>query len=181
MSVVMLVMFITLFVVHQTRPQSPTSWGCLLFTVQNKFYPRLRLGYEFWRIPVSGLFHSNFSHLILNLVGLKLYGYFIEWYIGSLKFAGLAVLAIINAHLLSCLTDKYTVSTVASGILYAMLAVKILFFIKYRNYEPLNTKRIALYGLLGLIFGMNILVLFVGGNVDVGGHVGMFIVTQGAW
>lgn len=115
------------------------------------------------------------------MVGLQLYGYFIEWYIGSLKFAGLAVLAIINAHFLSCLTDKYTVSTTASGILYAILAVKILFFIKYRNYEPLNTKRIALYGLMGLIFGINILVLFVGGNVDVGGHVGTSLIIQRVW
>ena len=69
----------------------------------------------------------------------------------------------------------FTVSTSASGILYAILGVKILFFIKYRHYEPLDSKRIALYGLLGLIFGMNIIVLFVGGNVDVGGHVGGLI------
>jgi membrane associated rhomboid family serine protease len=65
-----------------------------------------------------------------------------------------------------------TVSTTASGILYAILAVKILFFIKYRAYEPLSPKRAILYGLFGLIFGINIIVLFVGGNVDVGGHVG---------
>lgn len=128
---------------------------------------------------MSGLFHSNFSHLILNLVGLQLYGYFIEWYIGHLKFAFLLITAIINAHFLSCLTDMYTVSTTASGILYSILAVKILFFVKYRKYEPLDSKRIALYGLLGLIFGMNIIVLFVGGNVDVGGHIGTRFLTQG--
>ena len=175
MSVLMLVLFISFFVAHEIRPKSDTSWGCLLFQAQNKFYPRLKLNYEFWRVLVSGVFHSNFSHLILNLVGLQLYGYWVEWYIGHLKFMGLIIMSIINAHFLSCLTNMYTVSTSASGILYAILSIKILFFIKYRKYEPLDSKRIALYGLFGLIFGMNIIVLFVGGNVDVGGHVGGLI------
>lgn len=85
------------------------------------------------------------------------------------------VLAIINAHFLSCLTNLESVSTTSSGILYSILAIKILFFIKYKNYEPMDSKRIALYGLLGLIFGINIIVLVVGGNVDVGGHVGGLI------
>jgi membrane associated rhomboid family serine protease len=77
MTVIMLLMFIALFAAHEIRPKSETSWGCLLFDSQNKFFPRLRQSYEFWRIPVSGLFHSNFSHLILNLIGLQLYGYFV--------------------------------------------------------------------------------------------------------
>lgn len=134
MSVLMFVLFISFFIAHQVRPKSDTSWGCLLFAAQNKFYPRLRLNYEFWRVLVSGVFHSNFSHLILNLVGLQLYGYWVEWYIGRWKYVGLIVLSMINAHFMSCLTNMFTVSTSASGILYAVLAVKILFFIKYRHY-----------------------------------------------
>lgn len=134
MSVTMLIMFLAIFIIHQMRPQTPTSWGCMLFETQNKFYARLRSNYEVWRVPVSGLFHSNFSHLILNLVGLQLYAYFIEWYLGKFKFVGLVIISIINSHLMSCLTNKYTVSTTSSGILYAILGVKILFFIKYRNY-----------------------------------------------
>ena len=168
----MLVMFISLFVVHEVRPKTPKSWGCLLFQAQNKFYPRLKEEYQLWRVVVSGLFHSNFSHLILNLIGLQLYGYFVEWYIGRWRYCLVVALAMINAHFLSCLTNMFTVSTTASGILYAMLAVKVLFFVKYAKYEPLDSKRLALYGLIGLIFGMNIIVLFVGGNVDIGGHVG---------
>lgn len=85
-------------------------------------------------MPVSSLFHSNFSHLILNLIGLQLYGYFVEWYLGKKKYAILIAAAVVNSHFMNCLTNMATVSTTPSGILYAVLAVKILFFHRYRNY-----------------------------------------------
>lgn len=158
--------------IYQVRPQTETSWGCLLYETQNKFYPRLRMYYEFWRVFVSGLFHSNISHLILNLVGIQLYGYFVEWYLGKWKFVRLVLVSLVNSHFMSCLTNMRTVSTTSSGILYSLLGVKILFFIKYRGYELLDSKKYALYGLLGLVFCINVIVLFVGANVDIGGHVG---------
>ena len=172
MSVVMLAMFVTLYVVHEVRPKTQNSWGCLLFQAQNKFYPRLKDQYQLWRVLVSALFHSSFVHLLLNLVGLQLYGYFVEWYIGKWRFCLLMGVAAINAHFLSCLTNKFTVATTASGILYAILAIKVLFYFKYRKYEPLDTKRFALYGLLVLISGINLIALFMGSNVDYGGHIG---------
>lgn len=78
----------------------------------------------------------------------------------------------INAHMLSCLTNAVTVSSTASGVLYAFLGLKIIFFIKYRQYKYLENRRAPLYALFGLVFLMNLIVLFVGSNVDVGGHVG---------
>lgn len=78
----------------------------------------------------------------------------------------------INAHLLSCLTNAVTVSSTASGLLYAMLGLKLVFFVRYRRYQGLENRRAPLYALFGLVFLMNLVVLFVGSNVDVGGHVG---------
>lgn len=87
-------------------------------------------------------------------------------------------MAIINSHLLSCLTNVVSVSSTASGILYAFLGLKIIFFVKYRQYKPLENRKAPLYSLFGLIFAMNLIVLFVGSNVDVGGHVGKAFTTQ---
>lgn len=84
-------------------------------------------------------------------------------------------MAIINSHLLSCLTNAVSVSSTASGLLYAFLGLKIIFFVKYRSYKPLENRRAPLYCLFGLIFAMNLVVLFVGSNVDVGGHVGTLL------
>ncbi len=110
---------------------------------------------------------------MLNLIGLQVYGYFAEWYYGRWRYVLTIVLAMINSHLLSCLTNVVSVSSCASGILYSILGLKILFFIKYRNYKPLESRRIPIYGLFGLIFLMNLVVLFVGSNIDIGGHIGI--------
>jgi membrane associated rhomboid family serine protease len=172
MSVVMLVLFLTLVIVYASRDKSDVAWSCLMFETQNKFYPRLRYNYQFWRIPISALFHGNISHVVLNLIGLQIYGYFVEWYYGRLKYLLVLLATIINAHLLSCLTNVVSVSSTASGVLYAFIGLKIMFFIKYRNYKPLENRRAPIYSLFALIFAMNLVVLFVGSNVDVGGHVG---------
>lgn len=172
LSVMMLVMFLSLVGVYASREKSDIAWSCLMFQTQNKFYPRLRYNYEFWRILVSSLFHGNISHVVLNLLGMQLYGYFCEWYFGKLRFALMLVIAIVNSHLLSCLTNVVSVSSTASGLLYTFLGLKIIFFVKYRSYKPLDNRRAPLYSLFGLIFAMNLVVLFVGSNVDVGGHVG---------
>lgn len=129
---------VTLFVVYALMTKKPVSWSCLLFATQSKFYPRLRYDYELWRIAVSSIFHGNISHFVLNIVGLQLYGYFVEWYYGKWKFTLALVLAILNSHLMSCLTDGVNVSSTASGVLYAILGMKAVFFFKYRNYQPLG-------------------------------------------
>jgi membrane associated rhomboid family serine protease len=174
LSIVMLVLFLSLIIVYANRNKSGVAWSCLMFETQNKFYPRLRYNYQLWRIPISTLFHGNISHIVLNLIGLQLYGYFVEWYYGRRRYLLVLLATTINAHMLSCLTNTVSVSSTASGVLYAFLGLKSMFFVKYRNFKLLENRRIPLYSLFGLIFAMNVVVLFIGSNVDVGAHVGNY-------
>lgn len=162
---------VTLFIVYACITKKPVSWSCLLFSTQSKFFPRLRYDYELWRIVISSIFHGNISHFVLNIVGLQLYGYFVEWYYGKWRYSVAVALTVINSHLMSCLTDSSNVSSTASGILYALLGMKAVFFFKYRKYQAMGERRIPLYGLLVLIAGINLIVLFIGSNVDYGSHV----------
>lgn len=127
---------------------------------------------------MSAIFHGNISHFVLNIVGLQLYGYFVEWYYGKWRFCCAVLLAALNAHLMSCLTDSITVSSTASGILYTLLSMKAVFFFKYRQYEPMAERRMPLYGLLALIASVNLIVLFIGSNVDYGSHVSNISLMQ---
>ena len=120
---------------------------------------------------VSSIFHGNISHFVLNIVGLQLYGYFVEWYYGRWRYSLTVLLTVVNSHLMSCLTDSITVSSTASGLLYALLGMKVVFFFKYRKYEPMAERKLPLYGLLVLIAGINLIVLFIGSNVDYGSYV----------
>lgn len=64
-----------------------------------------------------------------------------------------------------------SVSSTASGILYTILGLKLVFFVKYRKYQEMESRRLPLYALLLLTTGINLIVLFVGSNVDYGSHV----------
>lgn len=64
-----------------------------------------------------------------------------------------------------------TVSTMPSAFLYAVIALKIYFLIEYKDYKPLLGRRIFIYLLLGLIFGINLIPIFVNNNVDFTSHL----------
>ena len=167
LSLLLTVAFVGLLAYSYSRPvQNSLTWNCSLFQTQNKYYPRIRYAYQLWRIPISGLFHSSIPHLVLNLAGLQIYGYFIEWSIGKHKFAVLIGSSIILGHLLGCVILPTSVSTVSSSILYAVLTLKLLFFVRYHHYTPLHSRRPFLYGLAALISLMNLMPIFVSNNVD---------------
>lgn len=171
LSVLMSICTIVTFVVYANMDKNPVSWSCLLYTTQAKFYPRLRYNYQLWRIITSAIFHGNISHFVLNIISMQLYGYFAEWYYGRSRYALALVSGCITSHLLSCLTNTMSVASTASGILYTIIGLKIAFFFKYRTYQELESRRLPLYALLFLASSINLIVLFVGSNVDYGGHI----------
>jgi membrane associated rhomboid family serine protease len=128
LSIIFCICFAILLAYSYTRPnQTKLTWNCSIFQLQNKYYPRIRFGYQFWRVPISFLFHSNIAHFVLNLIGLQIYGYFVEWYFGRIKYAIVLILCAIMSHFLSCVCLPTTVSTTSSAALFACLALKIYF------------------------------------------------------
>ena len=77
-SIVFIIAFIVLLIYSYSQPdQTKMTWNCSIFELQNKYYPRLRYSFQFWRILVSGIFHSNIAHFVLNLIGFQIYAYFV--------------------------------------------------------------------------------------------------------
>lgn len=135
----------------------------------------MRYGYEFWRVPVSFFFHSNIAHFVLNVIGLQIYGYFVEWYYGRVKYVISLILAGIFSFFLSCICMPTSVSTTASAFLFVILALKLYFLYEYRDYKPLLTRRILIYLLYLLILGINIIPIVVNNNVDFTNQIGGFV------
>ena len=128
-SIIFTLAFISLLVYNYSKAeQNDFTWNCSLFELQNKYYPRLRYSYQFWRIPISAIFHSNILHFVLNVLGLQIYGYFVEWYLGKKKLICLFCWSIVLGHLLSCLAFPTSISTTSSSILSAILTMKAYFF-----------------------------------------------------
>jgi membrane associated rhomboid family serine protease len=135
----------------------------------------MRYGYEFWRVIVSFFFHSNIAHFVLNVIGLQIYGYFVEWYYGKVKYAIALVLAGILSYFLSCVAMPTSVSTTSSALLFVIMALKIYFLYEYKDYKPLLPRRLLIYLLYLLILGINIIPIVVNNNVDFTNHIGGFL------
>lgn len=177
LSIIFTLCFIILLIYNYTNPiQNKLRWNCSLFSLQNKYYPRIRYGYQFWRVPISFLFHSNIAHFVLNIIGLQIYGYFVEWYYGKKKYIIALVLSGVFSHFFSCVALPTSVSTTPSSFLFTTLALKLFFLYEYKDYKPLLNRRVFLYILYLLILGINLIPIFVNNNVDFTNHIGGFVV-----
>lgn len=127
LSITYIVMFLILIGYNYSHTQTDLSWNCSLYKLQSKYFPKLRYEYQIQRVFVSALLHSNLAHFLLDLFALQVYGYFVEWYYGHLRFGLVAVIAAIYAHFLSCLAQKVSISTTPSAILFAILILKAIF------------------------------------------------------
>ena len=169
--------FLVLIGYNYSKQQTPITWNCSLYLLQNKYYPRLVANYELWRIVVSAFFHSNFAHFFLDLFALQIYGYFVEWYYGLKPFLITVGTAALYGHVMAAAVQKTSVSTTSSAVFMAVAALKIYFLWEYRNYKKLYDRRTFLYILLVLIVGINFIPIFVVNNVDFSAHLGSSLFT----
>ena len=82
------------------------------------------------------------------------------------------VFAMVFSHFLTCVTEQTTISTTSSCVLYSILALKVYFLYEYRAYKALLNRRIFIYILLALIFGINLIPIFTDNNLGYGTHLG---------
>lgn len=171
-------MFLILIVFNYSRAQTDLSWNCSLYRLQAKYFPRLRYEVEIWRIVLSAVLHSNIAHFVLDLFALQVYGYFVEWYFGKLRYCTAIVASVVYSHFLSCLAQKTSIATTPSAVLFSILIMKAFFLWEYRNYKKLYERRQFLYILLVLIAGINLIPIFVVNNIDYSAQLGTCYVTQ---
>lgn len=112
----------------------------------------------------------------MDFIGLQIYGYFVEWYYGKVKYVLVLVLSGLLAHFFSCIALPTSISTVPSTFLYSIIVLKLFFLYDYKDYKPLLTRRIFIYVLIILIAGVNLIPIFVSNNVDFTTHIsGIFV------
>lgn len=176
LSIIFIICFVILLIYSYTKKiQNKLTWNCSIFELQNKYYPRVRYSIQLWRAPISFFFHSNIAHFVLNLIGLQIYGYFVEWYYGKVKYVITLVVAGLLGFVFSCVAMPTTVSTCASSLLFSVFALKLYFLFEYKDYKPLVNRRVLIYLLLALILGINLIPIFVNNNVDFTAHIAGFV------
>jgi membrane associated rhomboid family serine protease len=86
------------------------------------------------------------------------------------------ILTVVLSHFFAAAVDNLSISTMASSLLYCVIALKIWFLFEYRNYKPLEFRRIMICLLLGLITAINLIPIFLVNNVDFTSHLGGLLV-----
>jgi len=127
LSVLYVIMFIILIGFNYSKTQTDLTWNCSLYQLQNKYFPKLRYGYQIWRVFISAFFHSNYAHFCLDLFAIQIYGYSVERYYGKTKYAITLVFASIFSHFLSAVLQKTSISTTPSAVLFAIIGLKLFF------------------------------------------------------
>jgi len=167
--------------------------GEVLVAYGAKLNSKIAEGGEWWRLVTPIFLHVQLPglgplHLLANMYGLWQLGPYVERLYGSARFVVFWVAAGVAGSAASFLTVRPDLQTNvfgrflfrsfdaptagASGALFGLVGVLLVFGIKFRHELPAGFRRAFGFGMLPMVF-INILIGYFGrGLVDNAGHMG---------
>lgn len=115
------------------------NFECVLYAWGSKHTPSIVYRFEYWRLLTPVLLHGSFSHIFGNMVVQIYYGFMLEITHGWQRVAFVYVLGGIGASLFSCIRFYYETSVGASGAIFALLALELVFFLTH--FPKIETRR----------------------------------------
>ncbi len=131
------------------------------------FRPSLLQG-EWWRLLTGIFLHGGFTHLASNMVSLMFIGYLLEGRLGRLRYALAYLISGIGASLASAVWHPATVSIGASGAIFGLYGVFLVFM--FAKIFPKDFRRQFLR--ITLVFIIYNLAMGYSGNIDNAAHMG---------
>lgn len=143
---------------------------------------------EWWRLVTPIFLHAGIIHLLMNMYGLWILGQYVERLYGSAKFVFFWIASGIAGSVATYLTMRPDapggflgqflfrtqdgVSIGASGALFGIIGVLLVFGIKYRRELPEGFRQAFGAGLLPMIL-MNVFIGYIGrGFINNAAHMG---------
>ena len=130
---------------------------------------------QYWRLFTAMFLHAGLTHLLLNAVGLFIFGRIVEGIYGHARFALIYVLAGLGGSVLSyMLNSPGAVGVGASGAIFGVLAALAAFFVARRG----TLGEMARQNLTGILImvAINLFFGFASPGIDNWAHVGGFVV-----
>lgn len=124
---------------------------------------------EYWRLVTAMFLHASIGHLVLNLLGLYIFGSLIEGAFGTLRFLAIYFVTGLAASAASFAFGNPLIPAVgASGAIFGLLGAWLAFNLRRRS---LSLARSNIQGALMLIV-LNLFLGFAIPNIDNLAHVG---------
>jgi rhomboid protease GluP len=127
---------------------------------------------EYWRLFTAMFLHVGIVHLLLNSLGLFIFGPQVESLYGRYRFIIIYVLAGLCGSVASFLLNRIVVGAGASGAIFGILAALTAFLVARRR-ETGEYGRQTLMGLL-VLAGINLMLGFTLPGIDNFAHMGGF-------
>ena len=136
---------------------------------------------EYWRLVTPMFLHIGLMHLSVNMYSLYVMGPQVEKLYGTSRYVVIYVLAGIGGVLGSYGVDKVLmrgdgVSAGASGALFGLMGVLIVFGFRYRNELPGVFKQAFSPRVFLPVLVLNLVITFAIPFIDKGAHIGGLVV-----
>jgi rhomboid protease GluP len=126
---------------------------------------------ETWRLLTSGLLHTDFLHILLNMVWLAYTGWNIERALGRVNLAAIFFFSVLSGAVLSMFFTPNVPSLGASGGVYGLVSASVVFGLVRQELLPERGRR-----LFGVALLPYLVLMFWGGlmndNTDNWAHFG---------
>jgi rhomboid protease GluP len=126
---------------------------------------------EIWRFITPVFIHIGVLHLVLNSYALWIVGQQVERFYGSARFITLYVLMGISGVAGSYLYSPNALSAGASGAIFGLFGVLLVFGIRHKHNVPPFLSRAIRSGILPVI-GINLVIGFLIPVIDNAAHIG---------
>ena len=126
---------------------------------------------QWWRFVTPIFIHIGLLHLLFNSYALWIVGPQVEKLYGSASFVILYVLTGIAGVAGSYFYHPYSISAGASGAIFGLFGVLLVFGIRYRHTIPPDFKRAVGTGILPVIV-INLIIGFTIPAIDNSAHIG---------
>ena len=127
-------------------------------------------GSEYWRLLSSVFLHIGIMHLMLNSLGLLIYGMLLERTIGRLRFVLIYVAAGLAGSTASFVANPMAISAGASGAIFGLLGALAASFLTGRGPQARGSRRDAAG--IAVLVAINLAYGFVAPGIDNWAHIG---------
>lgn len=159
-----LLLFILQALPGSSNPQSLLQWGA-------NYWPLTTNG-QYWRLITSIFLHAGVWHLITNMLGLLIIGYFLEPLLRPLRFGLVYLLTGIIAGIISIYFHPGMMGVGASGSIFGMYGV-FLALLTTPFYCPSIRKAYLMF--ISLFVGLNLLAAMMITGIDNAAHLAGFL------
>ena len=121
---------------------------------------------DYWRLLTSAFLHGSMLHLLFNMYALYLFGPFVERALGTARFVvAYLTSALAGSIVVYLLADPATVTIGASGAVFGLFGMALLFLLKAK--QDVRT--------LLVLLAINAFISVAGPNISWEGHLGGFV------